>query len=127
MKHTIVRIVDKEECYNTVGEAVPFLAFKDKYTKGKKVSFHEVTLEQLVELCDHDAENVNAHDFCGSHRLLAALLCRSIGRALATEIFFEIATRRGLHGMGGVCVDGDAYRELKVGRAGYDWSGRFGE
>ncbi len=77
----------------------------------------EVTLEAMADVLDHDAENINAHDFVGAHRGLAALLHREIGRAGATEILRFLCDLRGLHGMLGVCgrTDvGDAEKALGV-------------
>jgi hypothetical protein len=37
-----------------------------------------------------------------------------------------VAEYGGLHGMAGVCCEGDAYRALGVGTAGRDWSGTYG-
>lgn len=86
---------------------------------------NSATLEQLVALCDHDAENVNAHDYCGSHRLLGAVLYRNLGRNLATKIMLDIANRRGLHGMSGMCGLRDSFADLRVGKPGHDWNGSY--
>ena len=131
MKHQIYRILDPNECYNpSTGEAVPYLTYQGTvYGKAKVLSRGgaDATLEELIHLCDHDAEDRNAHDFCGAHRLLAAVLYKRYGRASATATMLEIALFGGLQGMAGVCSDGDAYKALGVGKAGHDWNGNFGE
>lgn len=108
------------------GTPIPHITY-DKPPKAELVGKggNDATLEELVELCDHDAEDCNAHDFCGSHRLLAGLLHRHLGRGKATEILLDVARYGGQHGMGGVCRSGDAYADLKVGKCGYDWDGEF--
>jgi hypothetical protein len=85
------------------------------------------TLEDLVGLCDQDAESVNAHDYCGAHRLLAAVLYKELGRKKATKIMLEIAQRRGLHGMAGMVGLPDSFKELGVGQLGHSWGGKFGD
>lgn len=87
----------------------------------------QATLEDLVRLCDRKAEAVNAHDFCGAHRLLGAVLYQQYGRESATKTMLAIAKMGGLHGMNGVCCDADAYNLLGVGKSGHDWFGNYGE
>ena len=84
------------------------------------------TAEALASLCDRAAEDCNAHEFCGTHRLLGALLCRRHGRVEATKTLLFIAERGGLHRMSGVGCDEDAFEELGVGECGKDWEGSFG-
>jgi hypothetical protein len=127
MKHEIYRLLDADNfCDAKTGEAIPYLSYDGKVYGDAKVLSRgglDATLEELVQLCDHDAEDRNAHDFCGAHRLLGALLFRRYGRESAT--MREIAMFGGLQGMGGVCTEGDAYKELGVGRAGHDWNGKY--
>lgn len=87
----------------------------------------DATLEELVGLCDHDAENRNAHDFCGVHRLLGAILIRNFGRQSATIAMRDIAQRGGLQGMAGICCESDSYGDLGVGEQGRDWNGTYEE
>jgi hypothetical protein len=129
-KPNIGLIEDASECHDVkTGKAVPFYTFNPGDYGGKLLrnDAEEATLEELVELCDQDAESVNAHDFCGAHRLLAAVLYRNLGRATATDVMRDIAYRRGLHGMNGLCGLRDSYADLKVGQSGRDWSGSFGK
>lgn len=143
MIRDIYRIKATDECFRltltlreqqsepvqTDDEPVSFLIY-DKPLKGDEVistGAADATLEELVGLCDHDAESVNAHDFCGSHRVLGGLLYRQTGRETATKLMREIALRGGLHGMNGVCTDNDAYEEFGVGENGKDWFGTYGE
>lgn len=129
MQHEIYRVLDKDECYNTTtGEAVPYLTYDGKVFGDAKIistGGNDASLEELVGLCDQDAESRNAHEFCGSHRLLGAVLFRQYGREAATKTMLEIARFGGLQGMTGVCSKGDAFKELGVGRAGHDWSGTY--
>lgn len=74
----------------------------------------ELTLEALADICDLQAENVNAHDFVMSHRALAALLYQELGRAAATSMMLKIAGFEGLPGMTGVCGMGDAEKAQKI-------------
>lgn len=128
-RQEIYRILDKDEFYDTkTGEAVPYLTYDgDVYGDAKVISTGaaDATLEELVGLCDHDAENCNAHDFCGTHRLLGAVLFKQYGRDSATATMREIALLGGLHGMSGVCRRDDAYEELGVGECGHDWGGTY--
>lgn len=131
-KQEIWLIEDKDECYDIkTGEAVPIYKFAgstfrpDKKTVKRKDAEH-ATLEELVHLCDQDAENINAHDFVGAHRLLGAVLYRQLGRETATVVMRDIAYRRGLHGMSGICGTRDSYADLGVGQNGRDWGGNYG-
>lgn len=129
MKHEIYRVLDVNECHDLkTGKAVPYLTYEGTvYGDAKIVSVGgvESTLEELVGLCDQSAESCNAHDFCGTHRLLGSLLFKRYGRESATETMLAIALYGGLHGMSGVCSDGDAYKDLGVGKAGHDWHGSY--
>jgi len=94
-----------------------------KYLDGEIIDSDEThaTLEDLVKYCDRDAENCNAHDFCGAHRLLGRVLYDHVGRDKATEIMLAIAKMEGLQGMTGTCKRFDHYQTLNVGTAGTDW------
>ncbi len=130
MKHEIYRVLDASNFSDIkTGEGIPFLTYDGKVYGDAKVlskGAEDATIEELVELCDQDAEGHNAHDFCGAHRLLGAVLFQNYGRESATATMREIALLGGLQGMTGVCgIKGDAYKELGVGRAGHDWSGKY--
>lgn len=126
MRREIYRVLDATEfCDVKTGEAVPYLSYDGTDAKIVSKGGKDATLEELVGLCDQDAESCNAHDFCGSHRLLGALLHRHIGRVKATEIMLDVARYGGQHGMGGICREGDAYADLKVGKNGFYWDGEF--
>ena len=130
MKHQIFRILNPNECFDAkTGDPIPYLTYDGKVYGGAKVvstGGSDATLEELVRLCDQDAEDRNAHDFCSAHRLLGAVLFRRYGRESATATMLDIALFGGLQGMVGVCSKGDAFRELKVGKAGHDWEGNYG-
>ncbi len=123
--------VENAENFSNAGAAIPYLTYEkpDKNFGDKLISKggDDATLEELVGLCDHDAEGRNVHDFCGSHRLLGGVLYRILGRRLATQIMLDIARRGGQHGMGGIGVSGDAYKDLGVGECEYDWDGNYGD
>lgn len=125
MRREIYRALNTDYIDKT-GDPVPHLTYqkpprKELVSKGGA----DAKLEELVELCDQDAESCNAHDFCGSHRLLASLLHRHLGRLSATNIMLDVARYGGQHGMGGIARSGDAYADLNVGKCGYDWLGEF--
>jgi len=128
MRRQIWRIKN-EDWTDASGSQVHLLTYEKPRNRTEIVSngAQDATLEELVELCDHDAENCNAHDFCGSHRLLGALLHRHLGRDMATRIMLDVASYGGQHGMGGICRSGDAYGDLDVGRVGHDWNGKYPE
>lgn len=126
---------DSSEFQNVkTGKAVPYYVYeysdsRADYPQGvvKRRDGKRATLEELVHLCDHDAESINAHDFCGAHRLLGAVLYRNLGRGSATKVMLDIAERRGLHGMSGACGTTDSFKELGVGECGRDWDGSYGK
>ena len=82
----------------------------------------EFTLEELADSCDHLAENKNAHEFAGSHRVLAALLYRELGRKKATELMQIIGEYDGLNGMSGVCQRSTAYEDFNLTEYDLEWS-----
>ena len=133
MKREIWRISDVNECHDVNGLAIPVLIYRNpRWPVAGEVlrrDAGDATLEELVHLCDRDAENRNAHEFCGVHRLLAGWLYQRYGRTDATSAMRQIAEFGGVHGMAGICQhkgETDAYAELGVGKAGYDWDGSFG-
>lgn len=128
MIQVIYKVINPDDFYDMkTGEAVPYLTYETPMPPDVLVSegVSGASLEELVGLCDHGAENCNAHEFVGTHRLLGAVLFRSIGREHATEIMAEIAIRGGLDGMNGACGQDDSYAEFGVGEAGYDWDGKY--
>lgn len=86
-----------------------------------------LTLEVLAQMCDLHAEDRNNHAFVGTHRILATMIFKKIGREIATEIMKAIAEYGGLDAMTGHYaheLDGKAtiYEELGIKRPWYDWS-----
>ena len=61
-----------------------------------------LTLEELADLCDQEAESRNNHNYVGLHKLVATLLFKQLGREKATKIMQEIAEYKGLDGMKGL-------------------------
>lgn len=86
-----------------------------------------LNIENLVQLCDQNAESRNNHDFVGTHRILSALLFRKLGRKQTTEIMIEIAELGGLDAMSGKYADEltdsqNAWREFGLKEPWHDWS-----
>ena len=84
-------------------------------------------LEELVQMCDQNAESRNNHDFVGAHRVLATLLFKTLGRKTTKDILVEIAELGGLDGMSGMYVDelenGDnAFEELGIKKPWHEWN-----
>lgn len=75
----------------------------DLYDSYKKADRNKITIEQIADMLDSDAEDINAHDFVTIHRALAALLYKKLGRGKATEILMLLIDFGGLHGITGVC------------------------
>jgi hypothetical protein len=80
-----------------------------------------ITLEELADFCDQKAEDMNAHEFIGSHRILAAVLYRKLSRWMATEILKEIAEQGGLQGMVGMFKSPTAYADYGITEPWNDW------
>jgi len=75
------------------------LDFLDEYNKGDVVDRSpKCNLEDLADLCDHQAENANYHEFNGVHKELAKVMLKQIDRDQATAIMWAIAERGGLMG-----------------------------
>ena len=58
-----------------------------------------ITLEEIADFSDARAEARNNHDFIFTHRILSAILFKSLGREVATKIMLEIAEYGGLDGI----------------------------
>jgi len=54
------------------------------------------TLEEYANYADENAEQDNYHELVGAHRVLAVVLCRTVGREQATAAMREIAEWGGL-------------------------------
>lgn len=61
MKRKIARIRDRELTY---------LVYEGNYSADEVVPLGKPTVEEYADLCDQQAENENAHDFCGTHKAL---------------------------------------------------------
>lgn len=103
------------------GDEADHLAYRDPKWGIDGPSADAARAEDLADLCDQEAEGANVHDFCGVHRLLAALLHEHVGREKATAILRDIAERGGLHAMNGVACEGDAFANLGVPRCWEAW------
>lgn len=102
------------------------LSYKDLAEYGESCRLarpEEMTLEAMTQMLDLCAEDCNAHDFVCVHRGLAAILMQEIGREAATKVMRRLVNYQGLHGLVGVCGEGDvenAEKELKLSLR--DWS-----
>lgn len=85
------------------------------------------SLEDLVNLCDWDAEAKLAHGFVGLHRLIGAVLYQQHGRESATKTMLRITKLGGLHGMSGIGLISSVHQILGLGATEDDWSGKFGD
>lgn len=118
-KRPIIRIIDEPE------DDIWFLAYSDEYDyiPESQRDLHPVlTLEELADFCDQNAESANNHDYVGTHRILAAVLHRLLGREQATSILQEIAEYGGLDEMSGVGGKRDAFKEFGISDCWNDWS-----
>jgi hypothetical protein len=73
---------------------------------------HEVTLEAMADMLDQDAESANAHEFCGCHRALAALVYQESGRDAATRVMRRLVDFDGLQGVVGACGCGPSEKTV---------------
>jgi hypothetical protein len=106
MKHELVWI-DYEDGSDIL------IGYRDKYNK--VVDGPEMTLEDIAEFCDLNAEGRNNHSLVGLHRLIAAILYNKFGREAATETLRTIAEFGGLDEMGG------AFSELGIPEPWNEW------
>jgi hypothetical protein len=72
------------------------------YRTARIADWSTIPAQELADYLDQTAEGCNAHDFCGAHRALAALLVKVNGEKAAQESFVMLAKVGGLHGMTGV-------------------------
>lgn len=69
------------------------------YHSSRIATDKDITLVELSDVLDRDAENKNNHDFVGCHFNLAMLLENQVGNSEATKIMRKIVDAGGLHGM----------------------------
>ena len=86
------------------------------------VDVSTVTLEELADFCDREAESRNNHDYIGTHRILAAFLHRCLGRDTSTMLLLEIARYGGLDAMSGVGRTRSAFAEFGIQDCWYKWT-----
>ncbi len=84
------------------------------YPESRPAEPHEITLEAMADMLDHDAESANAHDFVMCHRALAALIHREAGREVATRVMRRLVDFDGLQGIVGVCGCGNPKETAKA-------------
>jgi hypothetical protein len=83
------------------GDGISFIGYSDDASYGRIVKGPEMTLEDIADFCDQNAEGRNNHSMVGIHRLLAVLLYNQFGRAEATKTLHMIAESGGLDEMSG--------------------------
>lgn len=99
-------VIDCEESMLDYGED-----FNDDEKRPARLS--EITVDSLADMLDRHAENCNAHDFCGCHRGLGAILKQELPNKTALRVMRRLANYEGLHGMCGVAGAGDVERAEK--------------
>ena len=93
-----------------------------RHISESQIDKHPVlSLEELADFSDGQAESRNNHAFTNTHRILAALLHKKLGRVLATEIMREIAEYGGLDGMSGVGGQSSAFADFGIEDGGDNW------
>ena len=99
-KRKIIRLGTKDDNYLGYREEETYYLFDLILDKDPIL-----TLEELADFCDQEAESRNNHNFVCSHKILSALLFKQLGREKATKIMQEIAEYSGLDGMMGLEQD----------------------
>jgi len=80
-----------------------------------------LTIVELADMCDQNAESRNNHAVVGMHRILAALLHREIGYHDTNAVMREIAEYGGLDGMNGLSGALSAFKELGLEQSFAAW------
>lgn len=98
-----------------------YLDYKDEIIlqEGDEIG-DSIPLKALADFCDQYAESRNNHEFCGTHRLLAIILFKQVGKDKATSIMKEIAEYGGLDGMSGI-QHASAFGDLGIKSCWSDW------
>jgi len=81
------------------GDGTPVVGYSDDASYGRIVTGLEMTLEDIADFCDLEAEGRNNHSMVGTHRLLAVILYNQFGRSEATKTLRMIAESGGLDEM----------------------------
>lgn len=124
MRREIVRVYEPE-----VGQLPEdgYLDYEGDTIIGTVVSVarSDVSLEQLADMCDQHAESRNNHKFVGAHRMLAAILWRTVGRDEAQRVMWEVASYGGLDYASG-CGTGsrpelEAWDDFGIAECWKDW------
>ncbi len=99
-----------------------FLGYESEWAEGDGVDASPTfTLEEIADFCDSNAQSRNNGEYCGTHRILAAVLHSKMGREQATMILTEIAEYGGLDGMSGVGGQADAFEDFGIQDCWHDW------
>jgi len=116
-KQEIWRFTDEDD-----GEVTLDYALSDYVNAWENIDKSPVlTLEEIADFADREAEGRNNGTYVGAHRILAALLHRKLGREQATEIMREIAEYGGLDGMNGVGGESAAFADFGIKDDGKEW------
>lgn len=103
------------------GDEYTHLEYEDEVWEGEIIKNYDPSLEELADFCDQNAESGNNYAFCGSHRILAALLHKTLGREQATKVMLGIAEYGGLDGMSGVGGGKSAYADFGIKEPWWNW------
>jgi hypothetical protein len=115
-KKEIWRFTDEDDGEVSLDYAWSYATKWDNIDKSPVLS-----LEEVADFSDHEAEGRNNGSYVGAHRILAALLHRKLGREQATEVMREIAEYGGLDGMSGIGGEPDAFADFGIKDDGGEW------
>lgn len=103
-KRKLIYVCHEDYATDGKGRPVPCLIYADEHTPKGQPARDTATIDDLAELCDQDAEDRNAHDFCGVHQALAKLMLKSgFGEEATRLLMRDIAELGGLQGMNNIC------------------------
>src|SRR5713101_5869943 len=97
------------------------IGYEEEWLTSNADKYPKLSLEEVADFSDGQAESRNNHWYCGAHRILAAILHRKLGSELAAEIIREIAEYGGLDCMNGVGGETDAFEDFGIKDDGGDW------
>lgn len=115
-RQEIWRFTDEDDGEVTLDYAKSHITRWDNVDKSPTL-----TLEEIADFSDMEAEGRNNHSYTGTHRILAALLHKKLGREQATEAMREIAEYGGLDGMSGIGGEPSAFADFGIKDDGEDW------
>jgi hypothetical protein len=81
----------------------------------------EMTIENIADFCDLNAESRNNHSYVGVHRLLSAILHAQYGRENATKTIRTIAEYGGLDEMNELGGSSQSFKDFGIESPWNDW------